>query len=64
MKLRLGQRDEPLRFLDQHLRNPKGDYFSLHGEGRFYPDLDPLRTDPSFQKLIRETKPAVAKPLD
>lgn len=64
VKLRLGPHDEPLRFLEQKLRNPKGDYYSLHGEARFYPDLDPLRTDPAFQKLIRETKPAVAKPLD
>lgn len=64
VKLRLGQRDEPLKYLDQYLRNPTGDQFSLHGETRFYPDLDPLRSDPSFQRLMRETKPAVAKALD
>jgi tetratricopeptide (TPR) repeat protein len=64
VKLRLGQRDESLKYLEQYLRNPQEDLFSLHGEARFYPDLDPLRSDPSFQRLMRETKPAIAKALD
>jgi tetratricopeptide (TPR) repeat protein len=64
VKLRLGQRDEPLKFLEQNLRNPHADAFSFHGEVRFFPDLDPLRSDAWFQKLMRETKPPVARPLD
>lgn len=59
-----GQRDEAMKYLERHLRNPHSDLYSLHGEARFYPDLDPLRSEASFQKLMRETKPAVAKPLD
>jgi hypothetical protein len=64
VKLRLGQRDEAMRWLEANLRHPKLNNAALHGHVRFRPDLDPLRTDASFQKLMRETKPDVAKSLD
>jgi hypothetical protein len=64
VKLRLGQKDEALKKIEPKLRNPEMDSWSFHGQVRFRPDLDPLRSDPSFQMLMRETKPDVAKPFD
>jgi hypothetical protein len=64
IKIRLGRSDEALNWLKSELHDPKGDFYSLHGEVRFFPDLDPLRADPSYTELMRETKPAFAKPFD
>jgi tetratricopeptide (TPR) repeat protein len=35
VKLRLGQRDVPLRWLEQHLRDPHGDFFPFMGRHAF-----------------------------
>ncbi|HEY1793886.1 MAG TPA: toll/interleukin-1 receptor domain-containing protein [Opitutaceae bacterium] len=63
VKLRLGQRGDVMKYIGDSLRHPVGDTNSLHGEIRFDPDMDPLRADPAFRELMRETKPGVAKPL-
>jgi tetratricopeptide (TPR) repeat protein len=62
--LLLGRREETLDWLEKELHEPKHTGFRLHGFARFNFIFDPLRSDPRFQKMMRDTLPAQAKPLD
>jgi tetratricopeptide (TPR) repeat protein len=65
--LRLGRRDDVMNWLEESLRNPKSRdnfYMMMHSYARFGFGLDPLRGDPRFEKLIRDTLPPYAKPFD
>jgi hypothetical protein len=62
--LRLGKKEEVLAKLSSELRARHNGYEALHGSVRFNPDFDPLRSDPRFAKLLRETLPRFAKPFD
>ncbi len=62
LSLLLGRRDAVLDWLGVHLRDPAGLPF-LHAAARFEPFFDPLRGDPRFEKLLRDTRPKGAKPF-
>jgi TolB-like protein/Tfp pilus assembly protein PilF len=61
--LRLGRKEEILAKISAALRARNTGYETLHGSARFNPDYDPLRGDPRFEKLLRETLPKFAKPF-
>jgi hypothetical protein len=62
--VRLGRNDEVFNSVESLLRHPKGEDYSIHGEIRFYPDLNPLHADLRFHNLMLETKPSVAKSME
>ena len=57
----LGRKEEALARLEFELRQPS-DLFA-HYSARFGPMYDPLRGDPRFEKLLRDTLPPGAKPF-
>jgi tetratricopeptide (TPR) repeat protein len=59
----LGRREEIIDVLAAALKDPKAGLF-LHADLRFNPVWDPLRGDPRFEALLRETLPKGAKPFD
>jgi tetratricopeptide (TPR) repeat protein len=63
ISLLLGRRAAVLDWLETSLKNPAGIPF-LHAIVRFSPAFDPLRGDPRFEKLLRDTLPKGAKPFD
>jgi tetratricopeptide (TPR) repeat protein len=63
ISLLLGRRDAVMDWFETSLKNPVGIPF-LHAVVRFDPAYDPLRGDPRFEKLLRETLPKGAKPFD
>jgi len=62
ISLLLGRRDAVMDWFETSLKNPAGFPF-LHGIVRFDPAYDPLRGDPRFEKLLRDTLPKGAKPF-
>jgi tetratricopeptide (TPR) repeat protein len=62
ISLLLGRRDAVMDWLGTSLKNPAGIPF-LHAIVRFSPAFDPLRGDPRFEKLLRDTLSAGAKPF-
>jgi Flp pilus assembly protein TadD len=60
----LGHRDDVITWLEDALKNPKRENIYLHSIARFWFALDPLRGDPRFEKLLRDTLPKYAKPFD
>ena len=58
----LGRKEESLARLQVELRQRLNTFG--HTVARFDPGFDPLRGDPRFEKLLRETLPSGAKPFD
>jgi tetratricopeptide (TPR) repeat protein len=61
---RIGRKEEVLKWLEETLPPKNGSARILHGEARFSLTFASLRGDPHFEKLIRDTLPAGAKPFD
>lgn len=62
--LALRRTEEVLAWLESGLRTPAEWSTNLHANARFSPTWNPLRGDPRFEALLRETAPADAKPFD
>jgi tetratricopeptide (TPR) repeat protein len=62
--LRLGRKEEVLGKLSSVLRAKPKHWEILHRYARFDPFWDPLRGDPRFEKLLRDTLPPGRKPFD
>jgi hypothetical protein len=62
--VRLGHREEVLTWLTAYLHAPVTEWSLRHGDVRFSPVFDPLRGDARFEKLLGETLPEGAMPLD
>jgi hypothetical protein len=62
--LRLGRKDEVLAKLSSCLKEKRTGWEMLHAGARFWPEYDPLRGDPRFEKVLRDTLPKCAKPFD
>ncbi|MBI2813050.1 MAG: TIR domain-containing protein [Opitutae bacterium] len=58
----LGRRDEVLAALPRLLQDPFLRFW-IHAYLRFDPRYDSLRGDPRFEKILRDTRPANAKPF-
>ena len=63
LRLRLGQREQVLTYLTATLQARSNGWRQLHADARFDPGFDPLRGDPRFEKLLRDTLPEGAKPF-
>ncbi len=63
VSLRIGRREAVMDKLEAALGKPGGFAF-LHSIARYDSAFDPLRGDPRFEKLLRETLPKGAKPFD
>ena len=62
--LRLGRKEEALAKISSALYEKRAGWQRLHCDARFWPEYDPLRGDPRFEKLLRDTRPKYAKPFD
>jgi hypothetical protein len=62
--LRLGRSEEVLAGLDRGLRDGHPGWEITHACVRFCPAFDPLRGDPRFDQLLRDTLPKGAKPFE
>jgi TolB-like protein/cytochrome c-type biogenesis protein CcmH/NrfG len=56
----IGRREIVMGWLETELRDPAGIPF-LHAAARYSPIFDPLRGDPRFEQLLRDTLPKGAK---
>lgn len=62
--LRMGRREEALADVSSAINGKGPHWVGHHAALRLFPELDPLRGDPRFQKLLRDNLPKYAKPLD
>ena len=62
--LRLGRKEEALAKISRVLYEKRVGWQRVHRDARFWPEYDPLRGDPRFEKLLRDTRPIDAKPFD
>ncbi len=62
VSLLLGRQTAVLDWLEANLKHPAGFPF-LHAIARFDPAFDPLRSNPRFEQLLRDTLPKGAKPF-
>ena len=61
--LRLGRKEEALASLSDGLKGKHPGWEVVHACARLCPVFDPLRGDPRFEKLLRDTRPPYAKPF-
>jgi len=59
----IGRHAAVLDWLEKTLKNP-GEFPFMHSAIRFAPAFNPLRGNPRFEKLLRDTLPKGAKPLE
>jgi tetratricopeptide (TPR) repeat protein len=62
--MRLGRKEEVLAKTSQFLHERRAGWETVHATARFMPMYDPLRGDPRFEKLLRDTLSKYAKPFD
>jgi tetratricopeptide (TPR) repeat protein len=61
--LRLGRKEEAFASLSDGLKGKHPGWEIVHACARLCPVFDPLRGDPRFEKLLRDTRPPDAKPF-
>jgi tetratricopeptide (TPR) repeat protein len=61
--LRLGRKEEAFASLSDGLKGKHPGWKIVHACVRLCPVFDPLRGDPRFEKLLRDTRPPDAKPF-
>jgi len=62
--LRLRHKEAVLAGIEALFRDRRPNWEGVHAEMRFSPEVDWLRGDPRFEKLLRDNLPPGAKPLD
>ncbi|MGA2015528.1 MAG: TIR domain-containing protein [Opitutaceae bacterium] len=62
--LRLGRKEEALAKISPVLHEQRTGWQRVHRDARYWVIYDPLRGDPQFEKLLRDTLPKNAKPFD
>ena len=62
--LRLGRKAEALAKISTVLHEKRAGWQRVHRDARYWVIYDPLRGDPQFEKLLRDTLPKNAKPFD
>jgi len=62
--LRLGRKEEVLAKISPVLYEKRAGWQRVHRDARFWVEYDPLRGDPRFEKLLRDTRSKYAKPFD